>query len=94
MSEFPIEGERTTIGRTPEADVFLDDLSVSREHAVIVDTVDGLYIDDLDSRNGTFVNRRRIAAHLLADGDEIQIGIYHAGLLRALGTGRRKLNCK
>jgi putative peptidoglycan lipid II flippase len=71
---FPIQGERTTIGRTPEADVFLDDLSVSREHAVIVDTVDGLYIDDLDSRNGTFVNRRRIEAHLLEHGDKIQIG--------------------
>jgi putative peptidoglycan lipid II flippase len=73
---FPIEYERTTIGRTPEADVFLDDLSVSRYHAAIVDTADGFYIDDLDSRNGTFVNRRRITAHLLEHGDEIQIGVY------------------
>ncbi len=73
---FPIEHERTTIGRRPEADVFLDDLSVSRYHAVIVDTVDGFYIDDLDSRNGTFVNRRRVAAHLLEHEDEIQVGAY------------------
>ena len=73
---FEIEHERTAIGRTSEADVFLEDLSVSREHAVIVDTVDGFYIDDLDSRNGTFVNRRRIAAHLLEHGDEIQIGSF------------------
>jgi putative peptidoglycan lipid II flippase len=78
---FPIEHERTTIGRIPEADVFLEDLSVSREHAAIVDTVDGFYIDDLDSRNGTFVNRRRIAAHLLEHGDEIQIGIYTLAFL-------------
>ena len=72
--EFAIERPRTTIGRTPDADIFLDDLSVSREHAVVVRTIDGDYLDDLDSRNGTFVNRRRIAAHLLEHGDEIQIG--------------------
>jgi putative peptidoglycan lipid II flippase len=73
---FAVEHERTTIGRDPDADVFLEDLSVSREHAVIIDTVDGFYIDDLDSRNGTFVNRRRIAAHLLQDGDEIRVGSF------------------
>jgi putative peptidoglycan lipid II flippase len=73
---FSIDYQRTTIGRDPEADLFLEDRSVSREHAVIVDTVDGFYIDDLDSHNGTFVNRRRIAAHLLRHGDEIQIGTY------------------
>jgi putative peptidoglycan lipid II flippase len=73
---FAVEHDRTTIGRNPDADVFLDDLSVSRDHAAIVDTVDGLYLDDLDSRNGTFVNRRRIAAHLLAHGDEIQVGVF------------------
>ncbi len=71
-----IDFDRTTIGRTSDSDVFLEDISVSREHAVIVDTVDGFYIDDRDSRNGTFVNRRRIAAHLLEDGDEIQIGVF------------------
>ena len=73
---FSIDFQRTTIGRTPDADLFLEDVSVSREHAVIIDTLDGFYIDDLDSRNGTFVNRRRIAAHLLVDGDEIQIGVF------------------
>jgi putative peptidoglycan lipid II flippase len=73
---FPVEYERTTIGRRPESDVFLDHLSVSRDHAVVVRTVDGDYIDDLDSRNGTFVNRRRIEAHLLAHGDEVRIGAF------------------
>ena len=72
----PIEYDRTTIGRDPEADILLEDLSVSREHAAIIDTVDGFYIDDLDSRNGTYVNRRLIAAHLLEHGDEIQVGVY------------------
>ena len=46
--------------------------------------IDGDYLDDLDSRNGTFVNRRRIAAHLLEHGDEIQIGRITLRYLDAL----------
>ena len=42
---------------------------------------DGLYIDDLGSLNGTYVNRRRIESHLLADGDEIQVGKYKLAFL-------------
>ena len=73
---FPLELERTTIGRSPESDVFLDDVTVSRRHAIVVETDEGYYIDDLDSRNGTFVNRMRIESHWIADGDEIQVGRY------------------
>ncbi len=73
---FPLERERTTIGRSPESDVFLDDVTVSRNHALVVETDEGYYIDDLDSRNGTFVNRTRIESHWIADGDEIQVGRY------------------
>ena len=47
-----------TIGRSPEAEVFLDDVTVSRNHAMLVQRRDGLYIDDLGSLNGTYVNRR------------------------------------
>ena len=72
--KFEIDRDRLTIGRGADADVFLSDLAVSREHAAIVRTIDGDYIDDLDSRNGTFVNGRRIAAHLLQHGDSIRIG--------------------
>jgi putative peptidoglycan lipid II flippase len=71
---FAIDHDRVTIGRATTSDIPLMDPVVSREHAVIVRTIDGDYIDDLDSRNGTFVNGRRIAAHLLRDGDEIRIG--------------------
>ena len=73
---FPIEGERVTIGRSPEANVFLDDVTVSRNHALLVKRRDGLYIDDLGSLNGTYVNRRRIESHKLSGGDELQIGKY------------------
>jgi hypothetical protein len=73
---FTISGERMTIGRSPEAEVFLDDVTVSRNHALLVRRRDGLYIDDLGSLNGTYVNRRRIESHKLVDGDELQIGKY------------------
>ena len=73
---FAVDRELTTIGRAPEADVFLDDLSVSREHAQVVRAPEGTYIEDLGSRNGTYVNRRRVESQWLADGDEIRIGAY------------------
>ncbi len=78
---FTINQERMSIGRTPDADVFLDDVTVSRNHALLVRRQDGYYIDDLGSLNGTYVNRRRIESHKLGDGDEIQIGKYKLSYL-------------
>src|SRR5918997_4301440 len=60
---FALDGERTAIGRSPDAEVFLDDVTVSRNHALLVHRRDGIYIDDLGSLNGTYVNRRRIESH-------------------------------
>ena len=73
---FHLSGERMTIGRSPDAEVFLDDVTVSRNHALLVRRGDGLFIDDLGSLNGTYVNRQRIESHKLVDGDELQIGKY------------------
>jgi len=73
---FNASGEKMTIGRSPDAEIFLDDVTVSRNHALLVRRRDGLYIDDLGSLNGTYVNRRRIESHLLANGDELQVGKY------------------
>ena len=78
---FPLTGERLVIGRSPDAEIFLDDVTVSRNHALLVRRRDGLYIDDLGSLNGTYVNRRRIESHRLADGDEIQVGKYKLSYL-------------
>jgi pSer/pThr/pTyr-binding forkhead associated (FHA) protein len=78
---FSVAGDRMTIGRSPDAEVFLDDVTVSRNHALLVRRRDGLYIDDLGSLNGTYVNRRRIESHRLEDGDEIQIGKYKLSYL-------------
>jgi pSer/pThr/pTyr-binding forkhead associated (FHA) protein len=73
---FNVSGDRMTIGRSPDAEVFLDDVTVSRNHALLVRRREGLFIDDLGSLNGTYVNRRRIESHLLANGDELQVGKY------------------
>jgi pSer/pThr/pTyr-binding forkhead associated (FHA) protein len=73
--------ERMAIGRSPEAAVFLDDVTVSRNHALLVGRPDGVYIDDLGSLNGTYVNRRRIESQKLEDGDEIQVGKYKLSFL-------------
>jgi hypothetical protein len=73
---FPLEGERLTIGRSPDAEIFLDDVTVSRDHAVLVRRSGAWYLDDSGSLNGTYVNRRRIDSHKLEDGDELQVGKY------------------
>ena len=73
---FPLGGDRMTIGRRPESDIFLDDVTVSRDHALLVQRSDGWHLDDLGSLNGTYVNRRRIDSHKLEDGDELQVGKY------------------
>jgi pSer/pThr/pTyr-binding forkhead associated (FHA) protein len=73
---FVVGGEQARIGRSPEAEVFLDDVTVSRNHALLVRRRDGIYIDDLGSLNGTYVNRKRIESHKLQDGDELQVGKY------------------
>ena len=73
---FPIDGERMAIGRRPESDVFLDDVTVSRDHALLIRRGDQWYLDDLGSLNGTYVNRERIESHCLREGDEVQIGKY------------------
>jgi len=72
----PLTSARETIGRAPDSDLFLDDITVSREHALIERAPDGLYISDLESLNGTYVNRGRITRYRLADGDEVQIGKF------------------
>jgi len=73
---FRPRGERTRIGRSPECEIFLDDVTVSRNHAVLVERDGRFVIEDQGSLNGTFVNRRRIDSHELENGDELQIGKY------------------
>lgn len=65
---------RTTIGRHPHNDIVIGHLAVSARHAAVTRGVDGAaMLEDLESSNGTFVNGRRIARALLADGDQVTI---------------------
>jgi hypothetical protein len=73
---FPLDEDRMTIGRRPDSAIFLDDVTVSRDHALIVRRSDGFHLDDLGSLNGTYVNRTRIDTHKLSDGDELQVGKF------------------
>jgi hypothetical protein len=73
---FQPAGERTRIGRSPDCDIFLDDVTVSRSHAVLVEREGSFYVEDQGSLNGTFVNRHRIDSARLENGDELQVGKY------------------
>ena len=73
---FPLDGDRITIGRRPDCAVFLDDVTVSRDHALLVRRGGDWHLDDLGSLNGTYVNRHRIESHRLEDGDELQVGKF------------------
>ena len=78
---FVPQGERTTIGRSPDCDIFLDDVTVSRTHAVLLRNNGSFVIEDQGSLNGTFVNRHRIESAVLAADDEVQIGKYRMTFL-------------
>jgi hypothetical protein len=69
-------GERTRIGRSPDCDIFLDDVTVSRNHAVLIEENGRFFVEDEGSLNGTFVNRKRIDRAPLEEGDELQVGKY------------------
>lgn len=71
-----LAGDVLTIGRSPHSDLFLDDVTVSRHHARILRDGNDFLVEDLNSLNGTYVNRKRIERHRLSDGDELQIGKY------------------
>jgi pSer/pThr/pTyr-binding forkhead associated (FHA) protein len=75
-ARFLLDAERTVAGRSTDADVFLDDVTVSRKHAEFVREQDEFVVRDIGSLNGTYVNRRRIDAAVLRAGDEVQIGKY------------------
>lgn len=83
-ARFLLDTDVVTVGRHPDSDIFLDDISVSRRHANFTRTETGYVISDLGSLNGSYVNRDRIDTDVvLTGGDEVQIGkyrlIYFAG---------------
>ena len=91
-ARFLLDSERTLAGRSPDADIFLDDVTVSRKHAEFVRELDEFVVRDAGSLNGTYVNRQRIDQTRLQPGDEVQIGKYrltfHVNPARSQEQGR------
>jgi pSer/pThr/pTyr-binding forkhead associated (FHA) protein len=75
-STFGLDAATTSIGRHPDSDLFLDDVTVSRRHALIRRTPDGYTISDVGSLNGTYVRGERIDTTELSDMSDVQIGRF------------------
>jgi len=75
-ARFPLAEPVTRLGRHPESEISLDDITVSRRHAEIERTAEGHVVTDAGSLNGTYVNQERIDKMLLRHGDELQIGKF------------------
>ena len=75
-SKYFLDTDVTGIGRHPESDIFLDDITVSRKHAEIRRGPNGFELHDVGSLNGTYVNRERVERADLETGDEVQVGKF------------------
>lgn len=76
-ARYLVDADVTTVGRHPDSDIFLDDITVSRHHAKFVRQGDAIFVEDLGSLNGTYVNRTLVdGAAQLRIGDEVQVGKF------------------
>ncbi|MBU3735374.1 MAG: FHA domain-containing protein, partial [Methylobacterium sp.] len=76
LGEFPLDKERTTIGRRPTNDIHIDNLAISGQHAAVITIGNDAFLEDLESTNGTLVNGKPVKKHVLQHGDLIEIGKY------------------
>lgn len=90
-ARFLLDTDVTTAGRHPDADIFLDDVTVSRKHVEFHRSGTGFEVVDKGSLNGTYVNQDRVDSVRLRNGNEVQIGkfrlTYYLGPARAAGQG-------
>ncbi|MDH3292856.1 MAG: FHA domain-containing protein [Acidimicrobiia bacterium] len=75
-SRIALDTDEVSIGRHPESDIFLDDVTVSRRHAVVRRVGSEFHVSDAGSLNGTYVNQNLVETARLVDGDEVQIGKF------------------
>lgn len=91
-SRYLLDQDLTRLGRHPEADILLDDITVSRKHAEVVRGAGGYVVRDVGSLNGTYLNRQRVDQAPLTNGDEVQIGkfrlVFYGSAERAEGDNR------
>jgi pSer/pThr/pTyr-binding forkhead associated (FHA) protein len=86
-SRFLLDQATTTVGRHPNSDIFLDDITVSRRHAQFRCVSGEFKVVDFGSLNGTYVNREAVNSAVLANGDEVQIGKFRLVFLTGPTTG-------
>lgn len=73
---FYIDRDRLTIGRDPHSDIFLNDVTVSRTHAIVSRSGDAISIQDSGSLNGTYINGQCVDRTTLDSGDTVQLGTF------------------
>ncbi|HTH78270.1 MAG TPA: FHA domain-containing protein [Ramlibacter sp.] len=76
IKEVQLTKDRTTLGRRPYNDIVIDNLAVSGEHAVLQMSGTEVYLEDLNSTNGTYINGKAVKKQLLQNSDTIEIGKY------------------
>lgn len=86
-ARFLLDDAEVTTGRGPDRDIFLDDVTVSRKHAVFAREEQGFGVRDVGSLNGTYVNKERIDQVALRTGDEVQIGKFRLVYYASAQTG-------
>jgi len=82
IAKYRLAKRKIMIGRRHDCDIRINSRSASRHHAQIFSVLDQDYVLDLDSKNGTFVNSRRIKKHTLEDGDVVSIGGFDLAYTR------------
>jgi pSer/pThr/pTyr-binding forkhead associated (FHA) protein len=90
IKEVQITKEKTTLGRRPYNDIVIDNLAVSGEHAVLQMVGNDVFIEDLNSTNGTYINGKAVKKQLLAGNDTIEVGKYKIKFVVEDGTDYEK----
>ena len=90
IKEVQITKEKTTLGRRPYNDIVIDNLAVSGEHAVLQMVGNDVFIEDLNSTNGTYINGKAVKKQLLAGNDTIEVGKYKIKFVVDEGTDYEK----
>jgi pSer/pThr/pTyr-binding forkhead associated (FHA) protein len=86
IKEVQLSKDRTTLGRRPYNDIVIDNLAVSGEHAVLLMTGNEVYLEDLNSTNGTYVNGKAVKKQLLQNSDTVEIGKYKIKYINEAGA--------
>src|SRR5664280_1924488 len=76
IKEVQLTKDKTTLGRRPYNDIVIDNLAVSGEHAVLQMVGQDVFIEDLNSTNGTYINGKAVKKQLLAHNDTVEVGKY------------------